>query len=269
MGKNPTQKPNSTGRETCLTMWAAPSVGAFDWAKRPCMSSQAFPPSVNRPKIRVLLADDHELVREGLRLLLSIEGDIEIVGEASQGREAVTLAKTLRPAVVVIDLSMPILNGFEATRQIRRELPSTAVIVLSAHDDDDYVDRAIEVGAAGYVLKHNSSDVLAKAIREVSKGRLSFSERIVRRLLERREKALSDGRIGPRQLTSREVEVLQLIAEGKANKQAAAELGISVKTIEKHRQALKTKLDIHDTAGLTRYALAVGIIDGGVRFAFE
>ena len=235
-------------------------------------SREPSSPTIDLPKIRVLLADDHALVLEGLRLLLSIEGDIEVIGEAYQGRDAVMQAKTLRPAVVVIDLSMPILNGFEATRQIRRESPSTAVIVLSAHDDDEYVDRAIDVGAAGYVLKHNTSDVLANAIREVAKGRLSFSERIVRRLLERREKGLlsgPDGRIGPKRLTSREVEVLQLIAEGKANKQAAAELGISIKTIEKHRQALKTKLDIHDTAGLTRYALAMGIIEGGVRFALE
>jgi two-component system, NarL family, nitrate/nitrite response regulator NarL len=231
-----------------------------------------FSPTTNLPKIRVLLADDHALVREGLRLLLSIERGIEVVGEASNGREAVMQAKAPQPAVVVIDLSMPILNGFEATRQIRRELPSTAVIVLSAHEDDDYVDRAIDAGAAGYVLKHDSSGVLAHAIREVAKGRLSFTPHTVRRLLLRREKALlddPDGRVGPRQLTSREVEVLQLIAEGRANKQTAAELGISVKTVEKHRHALKAKLDIHDTAGLTRYALAVGIIEGGVRFAVE
>jgi DNA-binding NarL/FixJ family response regulator len=222
--------------------------------------------------IRVLLADDHALVREGLRALISMSGGIVVVGEACNGREAISLTNQLRPSVVVIDIAMPILNGFEATRQILKDAPGTPVIVLSAHDEDSYVDRAIDLGAVGYIMKHDSSDVVVQAIRETAAGRLFFSQNIVQRLVERRERQLKagpDSKNGPRRLTSREVEVLQLIAEGKANKQTAAELGISIKTVEKHRQALKAKLDIHDTAGLTRYALAAGIIEGGVRFAFE
>jgi DNA-binding NarL/FixJ family response regulator len=223
--------------------------------------------------ITVLLAEDHAVVREGLRALLAAESDIVVVGEAQNGRQAVERSKTLRPDVVVMDIAMPLLNGLEATRQILKALPGTKVIALSAHGDDEYVEQVLEFGAVGYLVKQTSSLVLAKAIREAYKGNTFFSPSIAKRLAERRESTVQ-GASGRRKkqdvrLTSREVEILQLIAEGKANKQTAAELGISIKTVEKHRQALMTKLDIHDTAGLTRYALATGIIEGGVRFTIE
>jgi len=223
--------------------------------------------------ITVLLADDHAVVREGLRALLAVEGDIEVVGEAQTGREAVQLTKKLLPAVVVMDIAMPLLNGLEATRQILKAVPATKVLILSAHSDDEYVDEVIGLGAAGYLIKQTSAHDLSKAIREAHKGNTFFSPAISRRLRDRQQNS-REGTAGWRKkgdvrLTSREVEILQLIAEGKANKQTAAELGISIKTVEKHRQNLMSKLAIHDTAGLTRYAIAAGIIESGVRFTIE
>ena len=223
--------------------------------------------------ITVLLADDHAIVREGLRKLLDTESDLRVVGEAATGREAVRLATELLPAVVVMDIAMPLLNGMEATRQILKAVPATKVVILSAHSDDVYVERAMKIGAAGFLIKQSSALVLAKAIREVWQGHAFFSPSISRRLRGRElnnvRAAMGRREKKPLGLTSREVEVLQLIAEGKANKQTAAELGISIKTVEKHRQHLMSKLDIHDTAGLTRYAIATGIIDSGVQMTIE
>jgi len=223
--------------------------------------------------ITVLLAEDHAVVREGLRALLAAESDIVVVGEAQNGRQAVERSKALLPDVVVMDIAMPLLNGLEATRQVLKALPATKILVLSAHGDDEYVEQVIALGAVGYLVKQSSALVLAKAIREVHRGKTYFSPSILKRLDGRREDSIH-GASGRRtkqdvRLTSREVEILQLIAEGKANKQTAAELGISIKTVEKHRQTLMGKLGIHDTAGLTRYALAAGIIEGGVRFTIE
>lgn len=220
--------------------------------------------------ITVLLADDHKVVREGLRVLLQAEGDIEVVGEAETGRRAVELALELHPAVVVMDIAMPLLNGLEATRQILKALPATKVLILSAHSDDEYIEQVTELGAAGYLFKQTSAVVLAKAIREARKGKGFFCPSLSRRLRDRQQNTFPGrGKKRAAGLTSREVEILQLIAEGKANKQTAAELGISVKTVEKHRQHLMRKLDIHDTAGLTRYAIAAGIIESGVRLTIE
>ena len=219
-------------------------------------------------QITVLLADDHMIVREGLRALLEAEGDIAVVGEAETGRQAVLLARRLRPAVVVMDIAMPLLNGLEATRQIRKAIPTARVLILSAHSDDEYIRQVILLGAAGYLIKQTSADLLAKAIREVAKGNTFFSPSIAHRVHDlyppsaNRRAAVKTGRTV---LSSREVEVLQLIAEGKANKQVAAGLGISIKTVEKHRQHLMSKLDLHDTAGLTRYAIAAGIIESRVQ----
>jgi DNA-binding NarL/FixJ family response regulator len=217
-------------------------------------------------KITVLLADDHTLVRQGFRALLEAEPDIAIVGEAETGRQAVQLARKLRPDVVLMDIAMPLLNGLEATRQIIREVPSSKVLVLSSYSDDEYVHQLTEAGAAGYMLKGAVVTDLIKAIREVRKGRAFFSPAIHKRLLDRYRETLVKGvplRKRTDLLTSREAEVLQLIAEGEANKQIAAELGISIKTVERHRQRLMNRLGIHDIAGLTRYAMSKGVIESG------
>ena len=219
-------------------------------------------------RITVLLAEDHTVVREGLRTLLEAEGDIQVVAEAETGRQAVELAKRLRPAVVVMDIAMPLLNGLEATRQILKAVPGARVLILSAHSDDAYVEQVTALGAAGYLLKQTSAHVLSKAVREVQKGNTFFSPSIARRLHNRYGQSPDPGERVRKQgtrLSSREVEVLQLIAEGQANKEVAVELGISVKTVEKHRQRLMEKLNIHDTAGLTRYAIAAGIIESSVQ----
>jgi DNA-binding NarL/FixJ family response regulator len=207
-------------------------------------------------------------VREGLRSLLKHESDIEVVGEAENGRQAVQMTRKLRPAVVVMDIAMPLLNGLEATRQIRKDFPDTRVLILSAHSDDAYVEQMIELGAAGFLLKQTSSQDLSTAIREVQKGKTFFSPSVSRRVHDRSRQSLDrEGEFKKKgnRLSSREVEVLQLIAEGKPNKQVAAELGLSFKTVDKHRQNLMSKLNIHDVAGLTRYAIAEGIIESSVR----
>jgi DNA-binding NarL/FixJ family response regulator len=219
-------------------------------------------------RITVLLAEDHQIVREGFRSLLEHEPDIEVVGEAETGREAVKLTRKLRPAVVVMDIAMPLLNGLEATRQIHKDFPDTKVLILSAHSDDAYVEQVAALGAAGFLLKQTSSDVLANAIRKVQKGDTFFTPSISQRVQNRSQRLAARGSSAKQngnRLSSREVEVLQLIAEGKPNKQVAAELGVSFKTVDKHRQHLMSKLDIHDVAGLTRYAIAEGIIESTVR----
>jgi DNA-binding NarL/FixJ family response regulator len=219
-------------------------------------------------RITVLLAEDHPIVRAGFRALLEQEHDIAVVGEAANGREAVQLTRKLRPAVVVVDIAMPLLNGLEATRQIRRDVPHTRVLILSAHSDDAYVEEAIALGATGFFLKQTASGNLATAIREVHKGNTFFSDSISKRLHSRDQRSFLRGegfKQKTNRLSSREVEVLQLIAEGKPNKQVATELGVSFKTVDKHRQHLMAKLDIHDVAGLTRYAIAEGIIESKVR----
>ncbi len=218
-------------------------------------------------RITVLLAEDHMIVREGLRRILEVELDIEVIGEAANGRQAVEMARKLRPAVIVMDIAMPMLNGLEATRQICQSVPDTKVLILSAHSDDAYVERVTALGAAGYLIKQTSAKFLSEAIREVKKGNAFFSPSIAKRLRHQNKKPL-DRKGLPKakgaNLSSREVEVLQLIAEGEANKQIAAELGISIKTVEKHRDHLMRKLDIHDTAGLTRYAITSGIVECNV-----
>jgi DNA-binding NarL/FixJ family response regulator len=215
-------------------------------------------------KIKVVLADDHVVVRQGLRALLVAEEDIDIVGEADNGRQAVQLVKKLLPDVAVVDVAMPGLNGLEATRQITDMVPATKVLILSSYSDDEYVQQLTEAGAAGYLGKQTAANELLKAVREVDKGHAYFSPAIAKRLRDQSRTAFAEGqplRHPNRSLTSREAEVLQLIAEGQANKQIACELSISIKTVEKHRQQVMNKLGIHDVAGLTRYALARGIVE--------
>jgi DNA-binding NarL/FixJ family response regulator len=219
-------------------------------------------------KITVLLAEDHAVVRQGLRTLLETEGHFEVVGQAQTGREAVALAASLAPDVILMDIAMPVLNGLAATRQILAANRAAKVLILSAHSDDEYIERMTEVGAVGFLEKQTSAEILTKAIREVATGKSFFSPAIAKRMADGQKRTL--GRDGlPKapgvRLTSRETEVLQLVAEGKANKQIAGMLGISIKTVEKHRQQVMDKLNIHETAGLTRYAIAQGIIESSVQ----
>lgn len=223
-------------------------------------------------KIKVLLADDHTVVRQGLRTLLEAEPDITVVGEAGTGRQALRLTLELLPDVVLMDVAMPLLNGLEATRQIIKEVPATKVLILSSYSDDEYVHQVIEAGAAGYLIKQTAATDLIRAVRECKIGNAFFSPAISKRLLEQcREASIRGVPAGTRagRLTSREAEVLQMVAEGKVNKQIAAELCISVKTVDKHRQELMKKLNIHDVAGLTRYAISKGIIESSVRSRLE
>ncbi|HYF36856.1 MAG TPA: response regulator transcription factor [Prosthecobacter sp.] len=219
--------------------------------------------------ITVLLVEDHLILREGLLALLKHESDIEVLGEAGNGRQAVELAQKLKPMVMVMDIAMPQLNGLEATRQILQLLPATKILILSAHSDDAYVQQVMALGASGYLIKQTAAHVLPEAIRQVHGGKSFFSPAISKRLNHHRKKARDRGELStkkdPSRLSSREMEVLQLIAEGKANKETAQELSISVKTVEKHRQSLMEKLNIHDTAGLTRHAIATGIIESSVQ----
>ena len=219
-------------------------------------------------QITVLLAEDHAIVRQGLTALLKADGNFTMVGEAKTGREAVELALALKPDVILMDIAMPVLNGLEATRQILAANPAAKVIVLSAHSDDEYVERMCAAGVVGFLEKQSSAEILTKAIREVAGGNSFFSPAIAKRLQagqnnpRDREGLL---KAGGNRLTSRETEVLQLVAEGSANKQVADALGISIKTVEKHRQHLMDKLNIHDTAGLTRYAISAGVIESSVQ----
>ena len=218
--------------------------------------------------ISVLLVEDHAIVRQGLRALLNADGHFDIVGEARTGREAIELARTERPDVILMDIAMPVLNGLEATRQILATNPAARVIILSAHSEDVYVERMNEAGVAGFLEKQTSAEVLTKAIREVAAGRTYFSPSIARRMQAEVDKPRSrDGNVkaNRNQLTARESEVLQLVAEGSANKQVAGILGISIKTVDKHRQHLMDKLNIHEIAGLTRYAIAAGVIESRVQ----
>ena len=218
--------------------------------------------------ITVMLAEDHAIVRQGLCSLLNAAGRFLVVAEARNGRDAVERALRLRPDVILMDIGMPVLNGLEATRQILAANPSAKVIVLSAHSDDVYVERMVASGVVGFLEKQTSAEVLTKAICEVASGNMFFSPSIAKRLPNAHGKPRDRDELlkgDSHRLTSRESEVLQLVAEGSANKQVAAELGISIKTVEKHRQRLMDKLNIHETAGLTRYAIAVGVIESLVQ----
>jgi DNA-binding NarL/FixJ family response regulator len=218
--------------------------------------------------ITILLAEDHFIVRQGLCALLNADAQFKMLGEARNGREAVDMAQSLKPDVIVMDIAMPVLNGLEATRQILAANPAAKVLILSAHSDEAYIERMSTAGVAGFLEKQTSAEILTKAIKEVAKGRTFFSPSIAKRmganLASPRDR---DGMLkaNASRLTSREAEVLQLVAEGAANKQVAVALGISIKTVEKHRQHLMDKLNIHDTAGLTRYAIAAGVIESSVQ----
>jgi DNA-binding NarL/FixJ family response regulator len=215
--------------------------------------------------IRVLLADDHQIVRDGLRSLLAKQMDIEVVGEAENGREALERARELRPDVVVMDIGMRELNGIEATRQVIQEVPDTRVVALSMHSDRRYVADMLAAGASGYLLKDSAFDELALAIRTVADGRTFLSQGVSGTIIDDYLKRLSGPDAQPasaqggRALSPREREVLQLIAEGCSTKEAAARLHLSVKTIETHRRQIMDKLGIFNIAGLIKYAVREGL----------
>ena len=206
--------------------------------------------------IRVVLADDHVLVRQGLKSLLEREG-FQIVAEASDGQEALRYVQSLKPDITVMDISMPILNGLEAARQMNLSSPKSKAILLTQHTEEQYLSAALEAGVRGYVLKSQVASDLIQALRRVSQGDVYLSPGVSGALMEA-YRAKSDKPKDP--LTSRERQVLQLIAEGKSTKDAAAVLGISVKTAESHRTRLMQKLDIHETASLVLYAVRRGIV---------
>ena len=214
--------------------------------------------------LRILLADDHTLVRQGVRKILEDQENWTIVGEAQDGRELVKKVLEEQPDVVVVDVAMPLLNGIEATRQILRKLPSTKVLMLSMHDHPEYVLESVRAGAHGYLLKDTAAAELRHAIRAVEEGEAFYSPPVARRLSDAvrgelaRERRTSE--LGT--LTQREREVLEGIARGRTNKEIATELGISHRTVETHRESLMRKLRIRTVAGLTRFALELGLIDG-------
>ncbi len=222
--------------------------------------------SHHQKSINVLLADDHTILRQGLRSLLESEQDINVVGEAENGQQAVTMARNLRPTVVVMDIAMPIMNGMQATRIIKKKYPETKIIILSMYTDEDFVTQVVQLGASGYLVKQTAATDLINAIREVTQGNAYFSPSISR-LIAEKLKQVNDNKTKHHllyALTTREEEVLQLISEGKSNKDISIHLDISIKTVEKHREHIMRKLDIHDVAGLTRYAFSRGIISGTV-----
>lgn len=206
--------------------------------------------------LRILLADDHTIFRQGVRALLEREG-FRVEGEAADGREATQVAAQVSPDVAVLDLAMPLLNGLDAARAIARVSPRTRSILLTMHTDDPYVTRALQAGIRGYVLKSQATEDLVHAIREVSRGGIYLSPGVSQTVVEA---YLAKKDIRPDPLSLREREVVQLIAEGKSTKEVAALLGVSVKTAESHRSRIMSKLDIHETASLVRYAIRQGLV---------
>lgn len=212
--------------------------------------------------IRILLADDHGIVRAGLKLLLDRIEDMQVVGEAADGREAVRLAREVQPNVAILDIGMPLLNGLDATTQILKENPRIAVIILSMHSDESYLVKALDAGARAYLLKDNADEFVERAIKSVMSGRPFFSPSIASALLEdymslMRKRGVQDSYD---LLTEREREILQLLAEGKSNKEAAGVLNVSPYTVETHRTNMMQKLNLHNTAEIVLYAVRKGII---------
>lgn len=213
-------------------------------------------------KIRILLVDDHTLFRQAVRKLLGVEPDMDVAGEASSAAEALENAAVLKPDVVLMDIGMPGLSAFEATRRIRRNRPATRVIFLTMYDDEDYLIRAMEAGGNGYVLKDSPAQQLLAAIREVHRGGSFLSPRVLSHLVnDFRSRLRAASRVSRfRTLTAREKEVLKMIAEGQSAKEAACSLRLSVKTVEAHKSNLMRKLDIHNRAQLVQYAIQKRVI---------
>lgn len=213
-------------------------------------------------RLRILLADDHTVVRQGLRKILEDRADWEVVGEAGDGREAVRLAEELTPDVGIIDIAMPLLDGIEATRQIVKRSPNTRILVLTMHADEAYVHQILQAGATGYLLKDSADVDLVQAVTAVSKGKSFFSPAVARLMLDDYVRTLAEKGATDRyeMLSEREREIFQLIAEGKANKEMAALLSISPSTVETHRARIMEKLDLHSAAEIVLYAVRRGVI---------
>src|SRR5947209_2378839 len=211
-------------------------------------------------KIRVLVTDDHMLFRQGISTLLSAEPDVEVVGEAANASEAVSLCQQLRPDIVLMDIGMPGLSSFEAAREIRRDRPETRVMFLSMYDDEDYLAECVEIGAGGYVLKDSPADQLMTAIREVHRGGSYLSPRLLARLVDGFRMHGHAGQPPFRTLTKREREILKMLAEGRSVKEIASTFELSVKTVEAHKFNLMRKLDIHNKAQLVQYAIQKKVI---------
>jgi two-component system response regulator NreC len=213
-------------------------------------------------KIRILIADDHAILREGIRALLSMSQDLEIIGEAADGADAIEQCRRFHPDVVLLDIAMPGLGGLEAALEIKKESPRTKILVLTQYDDREYIRRFLKIGVSGYILKKAVSAELAAAIRAVHRGGLVLDPNIAREAMDGAEatNSPSKGSEAYDLLTDREKEVLKLVAEGKSNKEVAETLGISVKTAMSHRERLMEKLEIHNRTDLIRFALRQGVI---------
>lgn len=211
--------------------------------------------------IEVILVEDHSIVRQGIRAVLATEPDIKIVAEASDGREAIELAKKKSPDVVIMDITLPHLNGLDASQRILKQKPLTKILILSMHDNRAFIEKALSLGAMGYILKDSAIDEIARGIREVYEGRYFLSSKIssfvIQDYIRRKKKSLQIKKAEV--LTAREREILQLIAEGLNNKDIANQLNLSLKTVLVHRNNIMQKLDIHNQAQLIRFALKEGI----------
>jgi len=213
-------------------------------------------------KIRVILAEDHTIVRQGLRLLLKQSDDIKVIGEAKDGREAVKKTGHLKPDIALMDISMPILNGIEATRQIKKKFPDIKVLILTMHTTEEYISQILHAGASGYLVKKSAHHELLSAIKAIQKGNSYLSplvsKKVVDEYLQKTKDDIKQDRY--EKLTTREREVLQLVAEGQSNKEIAELLYLSVKTVETHKAHLMDKLNLHTTTDLIKYAIQKGII---------
>ncbi len=212
-------------------------------------------------KIRILLADDHTILREGIKVLLNRERDMEIVAEAEDGAQTLEKVRSVKPDVVVLDISMPKIGGLEITKEITETFPSTRIVILTMHDNEEYLVQALKSGAKGYILKEAAATDLAEAIRAVVRGDAYLYPAVARKLVDDYVSRVRTIKTAADSLTPREREVLKLVAEGHTNKEIADFLGISVKTVENHRTNLMRKLDLHDKTELARYAIKIGLVE--------
>jgi DNA-binding NarL/FixJ family response regulator len=216
------------------------------------------------PALKVLIADDHEIVRQGLRSMLEAQRDCQVVGEAGDGRQAVTLTKELNPDVVILDIGMPTLNGLEATRQILKMRPQTKVLILTMHESDSVIREVLDAGARGYILKTDAGRDLVTAVDSLRRNKTFFTSRVSQMILDgflKGDPRPQDSGAGAVRLTPRQREIVQLLAEGKSSKEVAVALDLSVKTAETHRANIMRKLDCHSVSEVVRYAIRNKIIE--------